>query len=281
MCPTGALTNRQLTRERPWDRKKVRTTCPFCGVGCNFDLNVAHGKVVGVTAAYDAPVNQGSLCVKGRFHTDLIDSPERITQPLIKRGGDLGAGDVGRGARLRRRATAADQGRERPRRHRGSQLGPLHQRGELPPAEAHKGGPQHELDRPLRPYLTRSNGGRSGRHVGFRRDDELDQRDRAQRRAVHHRVQRHRGAPHHRQQDEAGRAARRQAHRRGPAPHRARRARLSVAAPQVGHRQRPRQRHPARHHQQRLAGQRLRRRALRGLRRSLGDGQGLPAGARL
>jgi formate dehydrogenase major subunit len=87
ICPTGALTNRQLSRERPWDRKKVRTTCPFCGVGCNFDLNVADGKVVGVTAAYDAPVNQGSLCVKGRFHTDLIDSPERITEPLIKRGG--------------------------------------------------------------------------------------------------------------------------------------------------------------------------------------------------
>ena len=65
----------------------MRTTCPFCGVGCNFDLNVADGKVVGVTAAYDAPVNQGSLCVKGRFHTDLIDSPERITHPLIKRGG--------------------------------------------------------------------------------------------------------------------------------------------------------------------------------------------------
>ena len=87
MCPTGALTNRQLTRVRPWQRTKVRTTCPFCGVGCNFDLNVADGKVVGVTAAYDAPVNQGSLCVKGRFHTDLIDSPERITHPLIKRGG--------------------------------------------------------------------------------------------------------------------------------------------------------------------------------------------------
>jgi formate dehydrogenase major subunit len=87
MCPTGALTNRQLTRTRAFERSKVRTTCPFCGVGCNFDLNVADGKVVGVTAAYDAPVNQGSLCVKGRFHTDLIDSPERITHPLIKRGG--------------------------------------------------------------------------------------------------------------------------------------------------------------------------------------------------
>ncbi len=89
MCPTGALTNKQLKGTRSWERTKVRTTCPFCGVGCNFDLNVAHGKVIGVTAAYDAPVNHGSLCVKGRFHTDLINSPDRITHPLIKRNGEF------------------------------------------------------------------------------------------------------------------------------------------------------------------------------------------------
>lgn len=87
ICPTGAIQNRQLKGTRAWERTKVRTTCPFCGVGCNFDLNVSKGKVVGVTAAYDAPVNQGSLCVKGRFHTDFISSPDRITTPLIKRHG--------------------------------------------------------------------------------------------------------------------------------------------------------------------------------------------------
>ncbi len=89
ICPTGALTNKQLHGTRSWERTKVRTTCPFCGVGCNFDLNVAGGKVVGVTAAYDAPVNAGSLCVKGRFHSDLINSPSRITTPLIKKNGSF------------------------------------------------------------------------------------------------------------------------------------------------------------------------------------------------
>jgi formate dehydrogenase alpha subunit len=88
ICPTGAIANKQIKGVRTWDRKKVRTTCPFCGVGCNFDLNVADGKVIGVTAAYDAPANQGSLCVKGRFHTDLITSPDRITTPLIKENGE-------------------------------------------------------------------------------------------------------------------------------------------------------------------------------------------------
>jgi predicted molibdopterin-dependent oxidoreductase YjgC len=87
LCPVGALTNKQLRGTRTWQRTKVRTTCPFCGVGCNFDLNVASGKVVGVTADYDAPVNQGSLCVKGRFHTDLLASRDRVTTPLIKKDG--------------------------------------------------------------------------------------------------------------------------------------------------------------------------------------------------
>lgn len=87
ICPTGALVNKQIKGTRPWEVTKVRTTCPFCGTGCNFDLNVKDGRIVGVTSTPDAPVNGRSLCVKGRFHTDLIYSPNRITKPLIKRNG--------------------------------------------------------------------------------------------------------------------------------------------------------------------------------------------------
>jgi formate dehydrogenase alpha subunit len=84
VCPTGALTNKDFKGVRPWESGKVRTTCPFCGTGCNFDLNVKDGKVVGVTPNPDSPVNGTELCVKGRFHTDLISSPNRLTKPLIK-----------------------------------------------------------------------------------------------------------------------------------------------------------------------------------------------------
>ena len=89
MCPTGAITNKQLKGVRPWEVEKVRTTCPFCGVGCNFDLNVKDGKVIGVTPNKEAPVNGTELCVKGRFHTDLIHSPDRLTKPLIKVDGEF------------------------------------------------------------------------------------------------------------------------------------------------------------------------------------------------
>lgn len=69
--------------------KKVRTTCPFCGVGCNFDLNVKNGKVIGVTSNCDSPVNGRLLCVKGRFGVDYIHSNQRLTTPLVRKNGKL------------------------------------------------------------------------------------------------------------------------------------------------------------------------------------------------
>lgn len=87
ICPTGALINKQLKGTRPWEVTKVRTTCPFCGTGCNFDLNVKDGKVIGVTSTDQAIVNGNSLCVKGRYHIDLINSENRLKKPLIKKDG--------------------------------------------------------------------------------------------------------------------------------------------------------------------------------------------------
>lgn len=87
VCPTGALVIKQLADIDPAKITKVRTTCPFCGTGCNFDLNVVDGKVVGVTPIDDATVNGSSLCVKGRFHSDMLNSDQRITTPLIKKDG--------------------------------------------------------------------------------------------------------------------------------------------------------------------------------------------------
>lgn len=87
MCPTGAISNKQLMGTRPWEVTKVRTTCPLCGTGCNLDLNVVDGKVVGVTPNPESPVNGRSLCVKGRYHVDFIHNPDRLKTPLIKREG--------------------------------------------------------------------------------------------------------------------------------------------------------------------------------------------------
>ncbi|MBL8133302.1 MAG: formate dehydrogenase subunit alpha [Anaerolineae bacterium] len=64
----------------------VRTTCPYCGVGCQMDLHVRDDLIYRVTAPFDAAPNFGNLCVKGRFGTDFATHPRRLKRPLIRSG---------------------------------------------------------------------------------------------------------------------------------------------------------------------------------------------------
>ncbi|GAP64591.1 hypothetical protein ARMA_3014 [Ardenticatena maritima] len=63
----------------------VRTTCPYCGVGCQVDLHVRQGRIFRVSAPFDIAPNEGRLCVKGRFGTDFVHHPSRLTTPLIRK----------------------------------------------------------------------------------------------------------------------------------------------------------------------------------------------------
>ena len=69
------------------DIKYVSTTCPYCGTGCGFNLVVRDGKVFDVAHWQRAPVNGGKLCPKGRYAHEFINSPDRLTTPLIKKDG--------------------------------------------------------------------------------------------------------------------------------------------------------------------------------------------------
>ena len=71
--------------------KKVRTTCAYCGVGCQMDINTKDNRIVKITTPReDAPLpNLGSLCIKGRFGYDFVDHPDRLTSPLIRKNGEL------------------------------------------------------------------------------------------------------------------------------------------------------------------------------------------------
>jgi formate dehydrogenase alpha subunit len=63
----------------------VSTTCPYCGVGCNLQLHIKDDFIYKVTSPFDAVVNRGNLCVKGRFGYDFMYHPERVTVPLIRK----------------------------------------------------------------------------------------------------------------------------------------------------------------------------------------------------
>lgn len=82
-CPTGALAHKpSFGAEMP--EKKVQTTCAYCGVGCNFNLNVKDNRVIRVTSNPNAPVNGVHLCVKGRYGYQYIQHPDRLRSPQVR-----------------------------------------------------------------------------------------------------------------------------------------------------------------------------------------------------
>lgn len=88
VCPVGALVEKKnIGKGRPWETENIRTTCPYCGVGCQQLLHVQDNKIMKITGVEDAEPNLGRLCVKGRYGFDFVGSPDRLTTPLIKKEG--------------------------------------------------------------------------------------------------------------------------------------------------------------------------------------------------
>lgn len=85
-CPTGALTEKTEGLPGPWKLNRVKTTCTYCGVGCQLYLEKAGDRIVRVNGVDNVPPNWGHLCVKGRFGFDFINHPDRLTRPLIREG---------------------------------------------------------------------------------------------------------------------------------------------------------------------------------------------------
>ena len=90
VCPTGALEPRRLWELSEDSAKEpetvVSTTCPFCGVGCGLDVHARDGIITHITSDPDGPVNQGWLCVKGRYGFEYVHSSDRLTTPLVRDG---------------------------------------------------------------------------------------------------------------------------------------------------------------------------------------------------
>lgn len=69
--------------------KKTKTVCTFCGVGCSYEVWTRDRKILKIQPVSDAPVNAISTCVKGKFGWDFVNSEERITNPLIRKGDEF------------------------------------------------------------------------------------------------------------------------------------------------------------------------------------------------
>ncbi len=82
-CPSGALFDKRSTEAAD---RWTRTTCVYCGVGCQMEVGTRDNRVVRVLPA-DSPVNRGHLCAKGRYAYDFVNASDRVTSPMIRRDG--------------------------------------------------------------------------------------------------------------------------------------------------------------------------------------------------
>ena len=85
-CPTSAISD-VFQSKAIQATDTTRTVCTYCGVGCNLEVATKSGEILSIQAPYDAEVNQGHTCLKGRYAFKFYDHPERLRDPLIKRNG--------------------------------------------------------------------------------------------------------------------------------------------------------------------------------------------------
>src|SRR5438105_13544803 len=91
ICPVGALTSGTYRyKTRPWEMQYVPTVCAHCSNGCKTTLSVRNHEILRANNRDMSGINNDFLCVKGRFGYDFTKHPERIQQPLVRRGGKLG-----------------------------------------------------------------------------------------------------------------------------------------------------------------------------------------------
>lgn len=90
ICPVGALTSADFRfKARAWEVQPSPSICTHCPVGCNITLDMRHHQIKRVMPRENAAVNDIWICDKGRFAQDFVESSERLTTPLIRRGEQL------------------------------------------------------------------------------------------------------------------------------------------------------------------------------------------------
>jgi len=90
MCPVGAILPRPFKfKARPWQLKEVDSVCGYCGNGCTVTLGVKNNKIETIRFNDKTGVNDGNLCIRGRFGYSYVNSEDRLTKPLVRKGGQL------------------------------------------------------------------------------------------------------------------------------------------------------------------------------------------------
>ncbi len=92
VCPTGAIVEKTSIGKARWNSvETVKTTCLYCGVGCqiNVHFDPKRNEIVRIQGSTEnKEVNDGvATCVKGKFGYEFVNHPDRLTEPLVKKNG--------------------------------------------------------------------------------------------------------------------------------------------------------------------------------------------------
>ncbi len=89
LCPVAALAPKDGRARSFKADERARSVCPWCACGCALFVETRRGALVGVIPDYGSTTPRSGLCVKGQFGYEYLTSPERLTQPMIRRDGKL------------------------------------------------------------------------------------------------------------------------------------------------------------------------------------------------
>lgn len=90
ICPVGALTSSKYRfRARPWDLETRPAICTECSNGCATWLDYRVDKVARINGRTSEDVNEEWTCDKGKFGHDWVNSPDRLTEVMLRKGDAL------------------------------------------------------------------------------------------------------------------------------------------------------------------------------------------------
>ncbi|HEY9098477.1 MAG TPA: NADH-quinone oxidoreductase subunit NuoG [Thiobacillus sp.] len=88
LCPVGALTSKPFRYSaRTWELSRRRSISPHDSLGSNLEVHVKDNKVMRVLPHENEDVNECWLSDRDRFSYQGLNTSERLTQPMVKQGG--------------------------------------------------------------------------------------------------------------------------------------------------------------------------------------------------
>ncbi|MEZ2297137.1 NADH-quinone oxidoreductase subunit NuoG [Variovorax sp. RCC_210] len=88
ICPVGALTSKPFRYSaRTWELSRRKSVSPHDSTGANLIVQVKNNRVMRVVPLENEDVNECWIADRDRFSYEALNGPERLTQPMLKQGG--------------------------------------------------------------------------------------------------------------------------------------------------------------------------------------------------